>query len=68
MKELDELLLRYVEEQFRDAPMEEQEAFRTLLDAPDPLIHAYCLAQERPESAILSSLIARITKRLPDDP
>ena len=68
MKELDVLLLRYVEEQFCGASIAHQEAFRTLLDAPDALIYAYCLAQELPESVILSSLIARITKRAPADP
>jgi antitoxin CptB len=62
MKELDVLLLRYVEEQFCGASSAQQEAFRALLDAPDPVIYAYCLAQERPPSAVLSSVIERITE------
>lgn len=61
MKELDLLLTRYVEEQFRDAPAAHQEAFLELLEAQDTLIYAYCLGQERPPTALLSSLIERIT-------
>jgi antitoxin CptB len=62
IKELDVLLLRYVEEQYREAPSADQEAFRALLDAPDPLIYAYCLGGERPTSPLLSNVIQRITR------
>jgi antitoxin CptB len=61
MRELDLLLTRYVDEQYRGAPLEQREAFLALLDAPDPLIYAYCLGQERPPTELLSSLIERIT-------
>jgi antitoxin CptB len=62
MKELDLLLLRYVEEQYREAPRAHQEAFRALLEAPDPVIYAYCLGGERPTSPLLSNVIQRITQ------
>ncbi len=62
MKELDVLLTRYVEEQYGGAPRAHQEAFRALLDAPDPVIYAYCLGRERPPTDLLSSLIERITR------
>jgi len=62
MKELDELLARYLEEQFSAAPVEDQRAFLALLETPDPLIHAYCLGLEQPPSAALSRLIERITR------
>jgi antitoxin CptB len=61
MRELDILLTRYVEEQFPDAPAAQKEAFLELLEAPDGLIYAYCLGQQRPPTALLSSLIERIT-------
>jgi antitoxin CptB len=61
MKELDILLLRYVEEQFCEASSAHQRAFRALLDAPDTAIYAYCLGRERAPTALLSSLIERIT-------
>ena len=62
MKELDLLLLRYVEEQYCEAPSAHQEAFRALLEAPDPVIYAYCLGGERPASPLLSNVIQRITR------
>jgi len=60
MRELDVLLTRYVNERFAAAPEAEQQAFERLLDAPDPLIHAYCLGQI-PIPPDLHSLIERIT-------
>ena len=68
MKELDVLLARYVDEQYRDAPESQQAAFRALLDAPDPVIYAYCLGQEPPPTEVLSSLIERITLGSPGSP
>ena len=62
MKELDLLLLRYVEEQYGEAPSAHQEAFRALLDAPDPVIYGYCLGGERPTSPLLSIVIQQITQ------
>jgi antitoxin CptB len=67
MKELDVLLTRYLEEQFCDAPAAHQEAFRTLLEAPDPEVYGYLLGERRPPTALLSSLIERITGRAFDD-
>jgi antitoxin CptB len=61
MKELDLLLTRYVDERYRDATPDEQQAFRQLLDANDPLLHAYFLGRESPPDAVLSSLLERIT-------
>ena len=62
MKELDVLLTRYVDEEYGAASRAHQAAFEALLDAPDPVIYAYCLGQERPPSALLASLIERITR------
>ena len=59
MKELDILLTRYLDERYGDAPAEEQQAFRQLLEAQDPLIYAYCLGQEHPPEH-LAGLIERI--------
>ncbi|HEX3950814.1 MAG TPA: succinate dehydrogenase assembly factor 2 [Steroidobacteraceae bacterium] len=60
MKELDLLLTRYVDERYANASLPEQEAFRGLLEAQDPVIYAYCLGQERPPPH-LADLIERIT-------
>ncbi len=68
MKELDLLLTRYVEEQFRDAPAAHQTAFRELLEAPDTVIYDYCLGQARPPTPLLSALVERITRSSPYGP
>jgi antitoxin CptB len=62
MRELDVLLTRYVDEHYARASSEDQEAFRTLLESPDPLIHAYCLGHEAPPTRVLASLIRVITQ------
>jgi antitoxin CptB len=61
MKELDVLLTRYVEEHYAGASPAAQRAFLELLEAPDPVIYAYCLGQARPPTSIMSSVIERIT-------
>ena len=61
MRELDELLARYVDEQYQTAAPEQQEAFRRLLDLQDPVMHAYFLGGEIPPDAALAALIARIS-------
>jgi antitoxin CptB len=61
MRELDVLLTRYLDEEYRTAAAEQQEAFRRLLDMQDPLMHAFFLGRETPPDAVLASLIARIT-------
>jgi antitoxin CptB len=60
MKELDELLTRYVDERFAAAPLQERQAFEALLDVQDPVIYAYCLGQ-LPVPAHFKSLIPLIT-------
>ncbi|HEY3654498.1 MAG TPA: succinate dehydrogenase assembly factor 2 [Steroidobacteraceae bacterium] len=68
MKELDVLLSRYLEEEYRDATPEHQQAFRQLLDSQDPLLYAYFLGREPPPDAVLSSLLERITVGRTNDP
>jgi len=62
MKELDLLLTRYVDDEYRRAPSAQQAAFRQLLEAPDPVIYAYCLGDVRPIDPFLAALIERITR------
>jgi antitoxin CptB len=67
MKELDLLLSRYVDQEYASASAAHQEAFRQLLDAQDPLIHAYCLGREPAPNAVWASLIVRITSSARND-
>jgi len=61
MRELDVLLTRYVDDEYRTAAPEQQEAFRRLLDIQDPVMHAYFLGRETPPDPVLATLVARIT-------
>jgi len=60
IRELDVLLTRYIDERFRAAPAAEQDAFRRLLEAQNPLIYAYCLGREEAPNPEMRSLIRRI--------
>ena len=60
MKELDILLMRYVDERFGSAPLADQEAFRRLLGIQDADLYAFCLGSERPPPEF-AALIERIT-------
>jgi succinate dehydrogenase flavin-adding protein (antitoxin of CptAB toxin-antitoxin module) len=66
MRELDVLLTRYLEQRFDGASPAAQRAFIELLEAPDPLIHAYCIGQAHPPTAIMSAVIERITSNALD--
>jgi antitoxin CptB len=60
MKELDLLLMRYVEQRFCSASNAEQEAFRRLLESQDQELYGYCLGT-LPPPAQFAPLIERIT-------
>ena len=60
MKELDQLLVRYLERHYERAPSVEQAAFRELLELQDPVLHGYLIGRETPENAVLSQLIRRV--------
>jgi antitoxin CptB len=60
MKELDLLLRGYVDAEYPHALPEQQEAFRRLLECPDPLIYDYLLGRTSPPDQVLAALIQRI--------
>lgn len=60
MKELDVLLRGYVDSEYRQAHPDQQEAFRRLLDCPDPVIYDLLLGRVRPPDEATASLVARI--------
>ncbi len=62
-RELDELLTRYLDEQYPAAAAAQQEAFRELLESQDGVIQAYLLGAAEPPNAALARLIERITSR-----
>ena len=64
MKELDELLTRYVNERFCGASNLEQGLFKELLETEDTVLYAYCLGSQPPPPRF-AALIERITAHSP---
>ena len=60
MKELDQLLTRYLDGRYASADAEEKAAFRALLDLADPELAGYFLGRQVPEDPRLANAVARI--------
>ncbi len=65
MRELDELLLQYLENQYAATNESDKEAFRSLLELPDPVLNEYLLQRVRPASEPVSRVVDIILKRTP---
>jgi succinate dehydrogenase flavin-adding protein (antitoxin of CptAB toxin-antitoxin module) len=63
MRELDELLLRYVERRLSRAGRCERDAFACLLDMPDPELYGY-LAGQAPPGAKTDPMIEDVVTRI----
>ncbi len=59
MKELDELLTRYLANGWGSADDRERTAFSQVLELPDPDLAAYLLGHDTPPAA-LAAIIARL--------
>ena len=66
MKELDQLLVGYLDEHFDAAADAEKQAFETLLELPDPELIAYLLGKQEPAEAPLNRVVECIRRRDPD--
>lgn len=62
MRELDELLLQYLEGHYLNAGDKEKAAFQSVLELPDPDLMSYLLQQNSPPSG-LAVVIEHILKR-----
>lgn len=63
MRELDELLLRYLEDCYADDSDADKAAFRAVLDLADPELNAYLLQRQKPSSESIAGVIDRILRR-----
>jgi antitoxin CptB len=63
MRELDELLLQYLEKQYPAANETDKAAFHDLLELSDPVLIEYLLQRVRPESEPISRVVDCILKR-----
>jgi len=62
MRELDELLIAYLERRYEQAPANEKTAFRALLELSDPELMSYLLQNEKP-AADLAVVVDAILNR-----
>ena len=60
MRELDALLVRFVEDQAPHLSDMEMTCFERILELPDPVLHAYLLGRSAPEDSATSALIERV--------
>ena len=60
MRELDVLLIRFVDEVFETLPADDQRRFSGLLALPDPDLHAYLVGRHPPQDPDLERLLGRI--------
>ena len=63
MRELDELLLAYLETRYPLADQAEKAAFEAVLALADPEINAYLLQRQIPESEPIARVIEQILRR-----
>jgi antitoxin CptB len=62
MRELDELLARYLADEYREAPAPDREAFERILELQDPEIFGYLLGGIIPEEGSLRHVVDRIRR------
>ena len=60
MRELDELLIHYLESRFPSANDDEKMAFRAVLELPDPELNGYLLQRQTPSSESIAGVIEHI--------
>jgi antitoxin CptB len=63
MRELDELLLRYLEDDYATDSEADKAAFREVLELADPELNAYLLQRQIPSSESIAGAIDRILRR-----
>ncbi len=57
MRELDDLLLRYLENEYAQASADDKSAFRSVLQLPDPELVGYLLNRQQPASEPIARVV-----------
>lgn len=65
MRELDDLLLNWLDTRFGTADAAQKEAFEALLALPDPEIAAYLLKKQQPQSDRIALIVEQILRPNP---
>lgn len=60
MRELDALLLAFVDRAAAGMTEAEMSAFEAVLELPDPVLHSYLLGRSDPKDAHIAALLERI--------
>ena len=60
MRELDQLLLRYLDREWESASDEQRAVFLRVLDSEDDKLWRWVMGRERPEDADVHALVRRI--------
>ena len=60
MRELDELLIRYLESRYPSADDDEKTTFQAVLALPDPELNGYLLQRQVPSSKSIAGVIETI--------
>ena len=68
MRELDALLLAFVESEAASLDPKEMAAFEGILELPDPVLHSYLLGRSAPDDAATVELIERIRAGVSPEP
>lgn len=63
MRELDELLVRYLEDEYPRSSEDDKAAFCAVLALADPELNAYLLQRQTPSSEPIARVINRILRR-----
>ena len=63
MRELDELLVRYLEHFYEDDSDADKAAFREVLSLSDPELNGYLLQRQTPDTESIARVIDRILRR-----
>jgi len=63
MRELDELLVRYLDECYPHDSDADKAAFREVLELADPVLNGYLLQRQMPSSEPIARVIDRILRR-----
>ena len=62
MKELDLVLLRYLEQDYPQASPDDRDAFARILELQDPDLFGYLVGRDTPVEASLRHVVARIRR------
>ena len=66
MKELDLLLNKYIEHRYTDAPVVDQQAFKTILNMQDPELYDLILGRNQSTDTDIARLIKILRDSLPE--